>query len=333
MKPYLFKAIPFLLILLGLDAVLFVFSFELGNTFPPQERTLLSHHLKTQGVILGTSHAEQGIVPSVLKESTGLDWYNFGRARRNLVFNRHYSEAMWDAGLKPKMVVLVATYHDWNEGTHSYMIRNFLKSGEATPLLMDFILDRHLLNPRTWLLSDQYSSTHRMMFSRTLSWLKNRNVELPFSAHQENGFGGSSKTLEPKPQPKSFDLYPWKVKKLNLQAFIQTLDFWTSHQVSIVVVDPPEYLGSRLSHGDYELYRQTVSELCRERGVPYKSFSEPGQPIVEDPSLFRDGDWGHPNSHLNTRGAIRFSKILANWLEQVVPQSEKPIVPVHPSVP
>ena len=333
MKNFLIKATLFILILFGIDVLLFSIAFHLCGTFPPEERALLENSLQTEGLILGTSHAEQGIIPSLLESETGLDWYNYGRARRNLVFNLYYSKALWGSGARPKAIVFVATYHDWNEKTHPFMIKNFIPKEQFFPIGLDFIKERSLLNPRKWLLSDQYSSTHRMMMSRSLSWLKNRSTALPFTPHPEDGFNGSARMIKPKPQPTSFNQYPWTVRPINLQAFTDTLDFWISKKVDIVVVDPPEFLGSRLSHQNYDTYLNSTKELCRERGVPYKSFSTPGTTIVDDPEYYRDGDWGHPNSHLNTKGATRFTKELALWLKQVLPQLKSLEIAAGPSTP
>jgi len=335
LRVYLIKVFVFLAILLVVDAGLFLGSFQLSGIFLPEEMNLLNHNLEVKGIILGTSHAEQGLMPSVLEKETGLDWYNFARARRNLVFNEVYSKALWQAGLRPKVVVLVATYHDWNEGSHPHMIRPFLFGEDLGRVSLDFLTDRQWNNPRTWLTSDQYSSTHRMMLARTLSWVKNRRTDLPYRPHPEDGFDGSLAQINPGPRPDEFPKHPWSVKESNRNAFIATLAFWTQKQVPVVVVDPPEFLGSRLSHRDYDTYRGQTERLCKEFGVPYKSFNELGQPIVENPdlaivkipdlsivenpALFRDGGWGHPNSHLNTEGARRFSKDFSAWLLQAVP--------------
>ena len=314
MKGFFVKSLIFLATLLVLDGLLFLFSFRLSDTFPPEEQNLLQHNQGVEGVILGTSHAEQGIIPSILEKETGLDWYNFARARRNLFFNYPYSKSMWESGIRPKVVVLVATYHDWNERTHPHIVRAFLEPDEITPVTLDFVFDRSLQNPRTWLLSDQYSSTHRMMMARSLSWLKNQRFELPFHPHPADGFNASNTIITPTTRPEQFTQYPWSVRDLNLEAFKNTLDFWTEKGIPLVVVDPPEYLGSRLSHRDYEQYRETTAQLCLSRGVPYKSFSDPEYPIVNNPVYFRDGDWGYPNSHLNNRGAALFTQELITWL-------------------
>ena len=72
MKSFLLRSLLFFLILLGVDVLLFIFVFGLCDTFPPEERSLLENTLGSEGIILGTSHAEQGIVPSILEEETGL---------------------------------------------------------------------------------------------------------------------------------------------------------------------------------------------------------------------------------------------------------------------
>jgi hypothetical protein len=266
-------------------------------------------------LIFGTSHAEQGFVPNVLEVETGWTWMNLGKARRTLAFNAAWSKRLVASGVRPKKVVLVTTYHDWNERSHPYLIYPMVPSSERFSIWWDHVSARELTHPRTWFNCDQYSPTIRMMVSRCLSYAKNRRPSLRWQTRGDHGYVERFGELAEQVEPETWSTYGFNVKPANASGFNDFLDTWAKVGVEVVVVDPPEFMGSRLSHRDYDLAWTRVETETQKRGLRAKSFSDPNDAFLLNHAHFIDGGWGYPNSHLSHRGAVAFSKRFAEWLK------------------
>jgi hypothetical protein len=309
------KCLVFIMALLLADALMFMLTLKSSTFFKPEEWSVAQKLSPQDGLILGTSHAEQGCIPNILSQELGGKWFNGGRARRNLNFNQYWSETFIQNGQKPKIVILVVTYHDWNEKSHPYMIYPLANPDSRQSVALDLMTERHLLNPRTWFLCDQYSSTVRMMLARSLSWLKNRQSELYWREDTHGGYLEAWGHMKPQVKPSDFSKYPWHMKDQNFKAFLSILQQWQAVGSRVIVIDPPEYIGSRLSHRDYEQAWEMVKTECDKLNVPCRSFSQVDDVFLTDETNFRDGGWGYPNSHLSNKGAAEFSRRLADWIK------------------
>ena len=307
----------FVLCTVLVDLLCFYGTLQVTTIFTPQESDMVKKLPKVDALVFGTSHAEQGFSPTTLKELTGLNWYNTGKARRNLFFQSTFTRHLIAEGHRPKLVVLVATYHDWNELSHPYMIYPLASSRERWDLYWEFNAQRDIWNPRRWFCMDQYSSTARMMFARGLSWLKNKKTDYPWHPIGDQGYVASNASVTPSPKPNTIATSPLNVLKSNLIAFESVVQQWRAVDVPIVIVDPPEFIGSRLHHGEYDKAWNMVEQICERHDVPCKSFSDPSKAWMQQGEYFRDGDWGYPNSHLNHQGTILFNVELAQWLTEL----------------
>lgn len=319
MLPFFIKTLIFCIGILCLDLVIFLGFLNMTEVFPPQEKDMIDQLPHRDVIIMGTSHAEQGFSPTKLKELSSLSYTNIGKARRNLFFQSILTRQLISKGHRPKFVILTATYHDWNETSHPYMVYPLANPEEKKQLFWQLSLDREWLNPRRWLAMDRYSSTARMICARSLSWLKNRETIFPWIEHGENGYIPMNHCMKKQQRPKAFDSYPLHIQSQNLHAFKSLLNQWKVVGVPVVVVDPPEFLGSRLSHRDYEKLWTMIRKICKEHDVPCESFSDPKKHWTAEEQYFRDGGWGYPNSHLNHKGTIKFNEELVDWLKRQEP--------------
>lgn len=317
MKNHVIKVLVFVVAILLADALVFFSALHMSTIFKPEEWSIAQKLAPQEGLILGTSHAEEGIVPTMLQKELGGSWYNLGRARRNLNFNQYWSKDLIENGQRPKTVVLVVSYHDWNELSHPYMIYPLADPAAKYEIALDMATQRHLLNPRTWFLCDQYSSSIRMMLARSLSWLKNRQTIIPWKDRGDGGYRQNFGHIKAQKEPEHFAKYPWNVLEPNRLAFFKIIQLWQAAGAKVIVVDVPEYIGSRLSHAEYEREWAMVENECRELKVICRSFSQPDDAFLSDETNFRDGGWGYPNSHLSHKGATIFSQKLASWLAEL----------------
>ena len=297
------------------DLLIFTFTLQLTLFFEPEELDFVEKFpMETDVLVLGTSHAEQSFVPKVLEERSPWTWFNFGKARRTLAFNAALSERLCQRGVRPKVVVLVATYHDFNERPHPYMIYPMMGEAERNSLWWDFVLGRHFFEPRTWFLCDRYSPTVRMMMSRALSFLKSHRRRLAWKPLGDGGFIERQGHLPAQEKPDDYQSFPFKSSSMNSEGFEKIMDCWGAVGVEVVVVDPPEFLGSRLSHESYDESWSRIQAVVSARGLSCRSFSDPEDPFLADHLNFLDGGWGAPNSHLTYRGAVLFSRRFGDWL-------------------
>lgn len=317
MKSRVLKVLAFVVALFLADGLVFFSALHLSTFFKPEEWSLAQKLAPQQGLILGTSHAEEGLIPSIIQNELGGSWHNLGQARRNLNFNQYWTKALIDHGQRPQTVVLVVTYHDWNEQSHPYILYPLADPARRFDVALDLAQQRYWLNPRTWFLCDQYSSTLRMMLARSLSWLKNRQPTIAWKARGDGGYRQNYGHLKAQKEPESFAKYPWNVLEPNRLAFFSIIQQWQAIGTKVIVIDVPEYLGSRLSHAEYERAWAMVEKECRELKVVCRSFSLPEDAFLSDETNFRDGGWGYPNSHLSHKGATLFSQKLARWLAEL----------------
>ena len=310
-----FKIVAFVLALLVADAGVFFAALHLSTIFKPEEWSICQKLPPQDGLILGTSHAEEGLIPQTMAGEMGGQWFNLGRARRNLNFNQYWTHELIKNGQRPKTVVLVVTYHDWNEKSHPYILYPLSISKSRAKVGWELATQRQLWNPRCWFLCDQYSSTIRMMLARSLSWLKNRQTDIPWRDNGARGYLSGYGHMKEAPELISFPKYPLQVLENNRLAFISIIQQWKAVGSQVFVVDAPEYIGSRLSHADYEKEWAMVEQECSILKVPCKSFSQIDDPFLRDITHFRDGGWGYPNSHLSDKGAAEFSKRFIQWVK------------------
>ena len=52
----------------------------------------------------------------------------------------------------------------------------------------------------------------------------------------------------------------------------ETIELWQSLGIPVVLIDPPEFIGSRLSHGDYEKAWSMVRAIANDHGLHHRSF-------------------------------------------------------------
>lgn len=312
----------FVLVFLAMDLLLFSIVFQAFSIFTPEERALAEQGPRSEGLVLGTSHGENGIDPKVLEEETGWSWYNYSRARRNLQFTANFSKELIRLGYRPKVVIIITSYHDWNERPHLYMIRSFAQ--DPLSLWKDFALQRELLKPRRWFLSDQHSSSYRMLLSRSLGFLKNRTTTMPYREDPQKGYRPQRVPFNPGPQPEEATTYPLNIRPVNQKALDDAIELWREVGAQVLLLDPPEFIGSRMSHRDYDRHLAMLEELARDPGVTAISHSDPSDPFLADPENFFDGGWGHPNSHLSHDGAQKYNRRLGPILKKIISPEPQP---------
>lgn len=88
--------------------------------------------------------------------------------------------------------------------------------------------------------------------------------------------------------------------------------------VPVVLVSLPDSIGTYRTNVEIPLFHAHLQELSRRHpNVTVLIYNDPDRFDLDDPSLFRDGGWGHSNSHLSAWGATELTRRLARDLPRL----------------
>lgn len=312
------KFILFILGLFTLDVLLFFLMIYGVFNFKNEEYATTLHHPHSPILVMGASHAEESFNPIEMQKHLGIDVFNLGKAGNNPLFLEYQTKLLLGKKIKPELVILTITYNTINDYVKPHAIASFMPEGEMMRTATFLMKMRSFDSPRKLFLADIYSSSYRVLASRSLSYFKNRSFVAAMPRHPERGYTGRNAQINPGPKPDSIHQREFVTNPDMIAGLKNCLSLWHQNGVQVIVVDTPEFYGSRLSSFEYPKFEEMMHELCGAHGFIFKSFNRLNLAEQKDPSLFRDGGWGIPNSHLNRKGAIWFNRIFCEWLKDTV---------------
>ena len=299
---------------IAIDISLLIILLVLCSYFRSEEYGLAKNYPDSEFLIFGTSHAQESFISNALSDNIGKTVYNFGRARRNIFFNYHLSSFLIEQGRKAEQICIVMSYNDFRETTRPYMVSQFIPDGEGISLFYSLLIQKKWTSLRGFFYTDLFSSSYRMMASRMMSWLKNRKRDVFYRHDTEHGYKGTDAKLSEYERPEIFSEHPFKAYKMQKEYLIKTIRLWKEQGCDVLIVDTPEFIGTRLSEIEYDDYILLMKNIANTEGAKFKTFNDPKLKLLNDHTSFKDGGWGIPNSHLNIKGANRFTKIFSQWL-------------------
>lgn len=315
MLRFLRHFIIFLLLLVAADALGLLALLKLSSVYPDPVAEEVRKIPESEILFFGSSHAEESFVPGIIESETGASAWNLGGRERNPLLVRAMTRTLLkERSFVPKLVVITVTYDDLREHTRPHLLAGLSKEG----LLRQFQLF-YQMKPkfalRGFFFSDYYSSSWRYVFSRAFRHAMTGKADVGWKASASKGHFSSSDVLEPGERPETIPTRPYVYYRRNLHALEQTLRSWQEAGVRLVITDPPEFAGTRLGHGEYDLYRKRMEELADQYGAEFHSFNRVDD-FTGKAEYFRDGGWGVPNSHMNQKGSSMFSRKFAQWLKE-----------------
>jgi hypothetical protein len=287
-------------------------------TFKNEDYATTLHHPESPIIVMGASHAQESFNPLLMAEELGVDVFNLGGPGHNPLFLEYQTRLLLKKKSIPNLVILTITYNTINDYVKPHVIASFIQEGNMLRTTSYLMKMQNFNTPRKIFLSDIYSSSYRVLTSRSLSFLKNREFESPMPRHHERGYFGKNIELQPGIQPAKISQRSFQTNTQMIEGLKNCLSLWRKKNVQVVVVDTPEFYGTRLASVEYDKFEDLMHELSENEGFIFKSFNRLDQPEQKNPELFRDGGWGIPNSHLNRKGAIWFNKIFCEWLQKTV---------------
>lgn len=232
------------------------------------------------------------------------------------MFNYYFSRFLIQQNKIPEKVILVLTYNDLREHTRPYLVSQFVEIDEKWQVFKDLLEQRHWDQIRGFFYTDLFSSSIRMMMSRSISWLKHQKREAPYFSDPNLGFAALPYSLPETEKPDYFKTYPFSYSEVQYRYLIKIIDLWLEQGVEVIMVDPPEFIGTRLSESGYQDFELLVDSIAKRKNIQFMSFNDPNDSFLSDPGNFRDGGWGRLNSHLNLHGANLFTKKFCNWMQK-----------------
>lgn len=255
-----------------------------------------------EGLVVGTSRAQNGIAPAFLDRSGGR-WYNFAVQGAP----PDYFAALWAlyraTGRKPKRLIYA-----------------------ADPFVLDGSLDRQLEHDAAWLPLDVYLRwlleparnqallvpnrfriyTARPNILRTVAHARAPAHARPDLGQVDRGFVPLQATTPPHTWPIYRDV---KIARPELERrFEAMLRGWQAEGIAIALVQTPEYAPLA---GNLADVNAALARLATRLGVPFLDYNGPLRPaLAADPANFVD------HGHLSAQGAAAFGPRLAADLAQ-----------------
>lgn len=281
-----------------------VFLLENGKADPFYRKVIGG---KKKSLIIGTSKAAQGIVPSVLNTKLGLidenELYNFAFTILHSPFgDAYYTAIQKKLHEDTKDGLFIVTVDPWS-----------LFSSKSDPN------DRSLMEEENLFLGRLFSFSPYVNFEYLLQFYINSYWEIPFRYFVDNPMTlTDSGWLMVKPQPdgERFNkVYKSKVmeyrnranglkfSKYRFNRFVELVDFLQKRGSVHIVIMPVDEQIFQIEHEIYPGMVTELLEVCEQRGIPFKDFTEKNAAY-----RYTDG------VHLNYKESSIFSYDLANWI-------------------
>ena len=295
-KTFIIKAIVFVILFIVADQLCGM-GFKLlnktaGDKFAREE--FMRHEMKADVVLLGSSRCTHHYMPSILQDSLGMTVYNCGQRGNGIIYEYGRLQTIYTR-YTPKIVIVdfIQGYDLEVNDNNRYL--DFLKVDYGTNDAVDSIFQvcDPLSSMKMCCQSYRYNSTLCDLLLNTV--LRNRGR---FSKDGFMPLQGEIQSLEPKrTKVKPLEVDPIKVE------YIRKIASERKQGCRMIFVLSPCY---SYPHPEFV---STIECIAKGNGVEFMNYSEDKR-FLGNGKLYSDG------SHLNVKGALMFSKILAGDIKK-----------------
>ena len=317
-KLFFRKVIIFVVIFLLLDMVLVPLFLVTSKKFVHSAYYEIKN---ADCLIFGASHSSFALNPSIINEY-GLTAVNYSKGGHNSVLNYYLYEKYRKEFSPPKVVIISCPYFNFSAETDSETIFNLLSYSEFAGYMFSNIFEFKLkLFKYRKILSDMHTQIFKSIFSekkpiRKIGYLYDFSPELKNTNLTTNIQIPSDRVVYFK-EDYVEDGYSKKdiSNKEIIEYFHKLLKILQKDNVFVVLVEIPEYIGTRESILNKEIFYKEVKEEIKEyTNTIFINQTEIESFDFEDKTLFFDGGYGLTNSHLSYKGSNQYTKILMNML-------------------
>ena len=304
----LFFLIPTLIISYSLD---YVFSYYLSqsNSYKGEYEVwndIYSSNANCDIAIYGSSRAWVHIDPEILSNSLGLQVYNFGIDGHNfwLQYLRHIEFIKYNQ--KPATIILSVDIFSLQKRKDLYLLDQFLPY-----MLMNSSIKDYTSSYLGYNISDYYIPLIRYFGKyNSLSLIRKSIIEERSpEKYRKNGFLGMdrewSNDLEIAKETK--EVYEIETDSASIVLFEKFIKECQANNIELILVYTPEFIDGQT----FVLNRSDVINIYKNFATKYslKFYDYSNDSICLDKSYFYNA------SHLNKKGAEKFSKDFANKLK------------------
>lgn len=137
-----------------------------------------------------------------------------------------------------------------------------------------------------------------------------------------SNFTGNKKTLElnPDTRPATWKKFPYLDSDNGEGKYLKKLfDELEADGVIVFLVGIPDYIGTYESTSEKGLFEEDIKSLIRGRKkFWFLNYNDPDKFDLHNRRLYKDGRYGHENSHLSHYGSIPLNKILSEDIKKIV---------------
>ena len=295
-KTFIIKTIVFVALFIVADQLCGM-GFKLlnktaGDKFAREE--FMRHEMKADVVLLGSSRCTHHYMPSILQDSLGMTVYNCGQRGNGIIYEYGRLQTIY-ARYIPKIVIVdfIQGYDLEVNDNNRYL--DFLKVDYGTNDAVDSIFQ--VCDP----LSSMKMCFQRYRYNSTLCDLLLNTVLRNRGRCSKDGFmplQGEIQSLEPKrTKVKPLEVDPIKVE------YIRKIASERKQGCRMIFVLSPCY---SYPHPEFV---STIERIAHGNGVEFTNYSE-------DKRFLGNGKLCSDGSHLNVKGALMFSKILAGDIKK-----------------
>ena len=282
-------------------------------------------------LILGDSHTSSALDPALFAHAH-LSALNYSRGGHYAEFNEAFYAKYRQRYPPPKAVIISTPYFMFRNGSEANALIALL---DWTDITTYYLRHQALLAPNFY----QYGALFQESPLYVMRWLsgdRNALITYGYAADLDANFRTKDLTTVPPavktatPIEYARDSYAKDVwgNQGNLAAFQRLLAQLAADQVTVLLVETPEYQGTQdFVHGKAQFYQEIEAEVQAYPNVTF--LPQSALPVLDpqDKTLFSDGGYGNGNSHLSYKGSQLYTEavlqVVKRQLEALAAQGAK----------
>jgi hypothetical protein len=263
---------------------------------------LFNENVKPNVIIIGASHAAQGLNPKYL-ESNGIRIFNFAISGNNPIATLNwYTRLFKEYHTKPVLIIYEVNWFLFDSDWLTLKYEHFSYFFPWNIFIKELI---NIDNDFEMLILSRFPPTYRILKEALLTDLATTNKD---SSDYYNGFTpGNSK-------PFKLDInrsVSTRISHEQKHAFIELLGRFKNDSINVVLVQVPEYLEGR-SCAAIRQNNSVIKTIATENQIEFINFNEEKVSYINN-DKYLYSDWGH----LNPNGSTQFSILLSRELKPI----------------
>jgi len=272
-----------------------------------------------QVLVLGSSRTFEAIHPSAIEGALGVKAYKEAYKGKGLRYSYEFYQMYRELVGKPRVVVYGVDYFMFDNATETALLRRL--QPEAP---------RDRAAGRRWfaLQTLAHKKANDRVVVRLLERVQRRFTWAEFDPERNQAdmaiyTGPKESRVLPRPEPPRYDRVTYaRFPGLEGEYLTRLLEACAADEAAMMFVYPPDYVATGRTNFEHDGFVREFRRLIADTpNAFFFDYHDPARFPTSDPSMFWDGDWGNPNSHLSRRGAEAFARLYTPDLARVLASS------------